>query len=501
MHSADHIPIIPKSFERVSPLILSNRDTRKRPASSGSVHGTGPAALFSRIALAFDDAAIIAEMAQAALAPDRNSKSSTIRIKPLANQVRATPRLKMPLVAIVCLLISRPSLAQEQAQTQGVTPVDLLNPESTAGFRIGPSLSLIPVLEIDTTYDTNIYNTDPLRKDDLVVSLRPRFTLKTDLPRHQFSLAGGADVRRYTKVEGENSEQFYLQGKAVLDLAERTAVIADAGFRRGIEQRGTAGDQFLTDEPVAFDRKFAGLLVRRRGGFLELAAEGRIADTNYRDTRVNGLVVGLSERDVTVKRLRIRGSAPSSHYSRVFVEASANKVTYKNPGPNLLDSSGYALLAGMTLRLTNVIDLEVGGGYIRQSFDNPAVSKVGAVNYYLQARWTPRRDWEVSAAASRQIEPSPRPGEPAIIRGEFSLTARKALGRKTLVTVEAGFVDEQYLVSGRKDQRFYASAEVSYRLTGNLGLAASTSWRNQNGNALGRDYRGFNFTVGARLRY
>lgn len=463
------------------------------------MHWRETTSLFARIAQSFEDVSVIAELMHDALALNRHSNERAIRIKPLTNQINRASRFKQTLLGILCLLLSRPVLAQEQ--DTAVTPADLLKPESNEGFRIAPSLVILPTAEIDATYDTNVYNTDPLKKDDLVVSLRPRFTLKTALPRHQFSLTGGADIRRYAKLDGENSEQFDLQGKAVLDLPERTEVIADAGFRRGIEQRGTAGDQFLTDEPVSFDRKFAGLVVRRRGGFLELAAEGRIADTNYRDTKVNGVPVGLSSRDVTVKRFRIRGSAPSSHYSRVFVEGSVNSVSYKHPGLNLPDSHGYALLAGITVRLTNVVDLEVGGGYIHQDFDDPAVKKVGAVNYYLQARWTPRRDWEVIASASRQIEPSPRPNEPAIMRGEFSLKARKALGKQTLVTVEAGFVDERYLVSGRKDQRVFASAEVNYRLTGNLGLVANAGWRNQNGNALGRDYSGFNVSFGARYQY
>lgn len=490
------------SSQLAIPLILLNKDGRK-DGKNGSGHEVArhqatvpfPVRLFR----ALGDLSIIARLPFEAFSPTRIVKAKAIRIKPLAGQVRATPKMLRPVAALALLLLSRPALAQEEDRV--VTPLELFEPESGEGFRIAPSLVVLPSFELDATYDDNIYNIGLGEVDDLTASIRPRVTLRTELPRHRLSLSAGANIRRYAEIEAENSEQFDIQGNGVLELAERTEVVADFGFRRGIEQRGTAGDQFLTDQPVAFDRNFAGLLVRRQGGFLELLAEGRIAETNYRDTRVNGLQVDLSDRNATIKRARIRGSAPSSHYSRAFIEASVNKVSYDHSGPVQRDSDGYAVLAGLLLRLTDLINLEAGAGYIHQDFDDPAIKDVNAVNFLLQVGWTPRPDWEVVAVANRVVEPSPRLDVPAIVRSDFSLEARKAISDRVLVSAEVGIVDEKYQGSGREDQRFHASAAVHYRLTDNLGLVAQTSWREQHGNALGRDYDGFTATVGARFRF
>jgi hypothetical protein len=421
-----------------------------------------------------------------------------IRIRPLAGQVRATPKMLSPVAALACLLLSRPAFAQEDDKV--VTPLELFEPERGEGFRIASSLVVFPSLEIDATYDTNIYNTGRNEIDDLAGSIRPRITLRTELPRHRFRLTAGADIRRYATIHDENSEQFDIQATGTVELADRTEVIAEGGFRRGIEQRGTAGDQFLTDRPVAFDHRFAGLLVQRRGGFLELLAEGRIATTSYRDTQVNGLRVSLSDRDSTVKRARIRGSAPSSHYSRAFVEASINKVSYDLSGPVQRNSHGYAVLAGLLVRLTNLIDLEVGAGYIHQKFDDPATKDVSAVNFLVRVEWTPRPDWEIVAAANRTVEPSPRLDVPAIVRSDFSLEARKAIRNRALVSAKIGFVKEKYQGSGREDGRVFASAGVNFRVTNNVGVVAQASWRKQDGNAFGREYDGFAATVGVRVR-
>lgn len=479
-------------------LILSNRSGRKYRAGYDSIYQHAAVSLNSGCAIFLDTISIFAFLTSEAFQPRKLRSAPVIRIKPRAGQVRAKPKAWGPIAAMICVFISRPAQAQT---TEAITPFDLFEPERGDGVRLGPSLLLFPSIEGDLTYDSNVYNNGPVKLDDLIVSLRPRFTLRTDLPRHQFSLTGGTDIRRYAEIDGENSEQFDIQGKGILDLAQRTEVIADAGFRRGIEQRGTAGDQFLTDEPVAFDRTFGGLLLRRKGGFFELTAEGRIAETRYQDAKINGLPLDLSDRDTRVMRARIRGSAPSSHYSRIFIEASINQVDYLQSAILRRDSDGYALLAGMLLRLTDLVDLEVGVGYIRQNFDNPLVKDVSAVNFHLQVEWTPRPDWQITAAADRVVDPSFRLDVPAIVRSDFSLEARKAIGDRMLVSVELGVSDEKYQGSGRKDLRFNASANAHYRLTDNLGLIARVSWRQQDGNALGRDYDGVSATVGVRARF
>ncbi|MGB5076317.1 MAG: outer membrane beta-barrel protein [Sphingorhabdus sp.] len=479
-------------------LILSNRPGRKCPTGSERTYRRSVVAPTSILASLLDAISIIAFLkSESAPQPTRPS-ARAIRIKPRAGQVRAKPKPLGPIAALVCVFLSRPAHAQNN---EVVTPVDLFEPERGDGFRISSSLLLLPSIESDLTYDDNVYNSNQAELDDFALSFRPRLNLRTDLARHQFNLTSGADIRRYADIKGENNNQFDVQGKGIFELAQRTEVIADAGFRRGIEQRGTAGDQFLTDEPVAFDRTFGGLMVRRQGGFLELTAEGRIAETRYRDAKINGLPVDLSERDSTVMRARVRGSAPSSHYSRIFVEASINKVDYSQSLPLQRDSDGFGVLAGMLLRLTNLVDLEVGVGYIRQKFDNPSIKDVRAVNFRLQVEWTPRPDWQLAAAATRVIDPGMRLDVPAIVRSDFSLDARKTIGDRTLISVELGISDEEYQGSGRKDVRFNASAKAHYRLTKNVGLIASIGWRKQDGNALGRDYRGVAATLGVRARF
>lgn len=400
-------------------------------------------------------------------------------------------------VAFAALSLARPAYAQQPGV---LTPFDLFDPESGDGVKLGEKLHFYPRLEVDGTFDSNVYNVENDETDDLVASVRPRFVLRPDLGRHSFQLHGGAEFRRHVDVTSEDSDQFDVGARAVLDFASRTELVLDGGYRHGIERRGTAGDQFLTDRPVEFDRFEVGAQLRRTGGFLEMLGEVRLAEIDYEDAALNGVPVDLSGRDVSVHRARIRGSAPSSDHTRIFLELSGNRVRYERKDPVSRDSEGFAALVGMHLLLSDLIELEVGAGYIHQDFENPAVENVSDVNYHMRIDWTPKPDIQVTALAQRSVEPSPRTDVPALVATEFRLEATKVFGVRLLATAEVGAVREEYRGSARSDLRFHAGLRAHYRLTDNIGVIGRLGWRQQDGGDFGRDYSGVSATLGVRIR-
>ena len=399
--------------------------------------------------------------------------------------------------ALLALTLARPVYAQQPAV---ITPFDLFDPESGDGLKLGEKLHLYPRLDVDGTFDSNIYNTEENEVDDVVLSVRPRFALKPDMGRHSLQLHGGAEFRRHADVTSEDSDQYDVGARAVLEFASRTELVLDGGYRHGIEQRGTAGDQFLTDRPVEYDRIEAGALLRRAGGFLEMLGEIRLAEIDYEDATQGGVPVDLSGRDVSVQRARIRGSAPSSDHTRIFLEISGNRVRYERSDPVSRDSEGFAALAGMHLTLTDLIELEAGAGYIHQDFDDPAIESVNDINYHLRIDWTPKPDIQVSAQARRTVEPSPRTDVPALVATDFRLEATKVFGDRLLATAEVGARREEYRGIDRSDLRLHAGLRAHYRLTDNVGLIGRVGWRQQDGGSLGRDYSGVSASVGVRIR-
>ncbi|MXP41370.1 outer membrane beta-barrel protein [Altererythrobacter soli] len=391
--------------------------------------------------------------------------------------------------------MSRPTYGQDP---RIVTPMEIFDPERGDGIALSGGLTALPYVDADAVYNSNIYNLPANEIDDVVFSLRPTLVVRTTLPRHELSIRGSSEVRRHLDTESEDSEQFEAAARARLDLASRTELTVDAGFRHLIEPRGTAGDFFLTDEPVEFDQKFASVRLQRVGGFVEMTGEAQIAEFDYEDATLNGAPIDLSARDATVRRARVRGSAPTGRNTRVFVEVGGNQVRYER-NPAIRNSSGYSLLGGMQVNLTDLLAVEAGVGYLHQKFKDPSVESVGGLNYHLRGEWTPGPTWQVIASADRLVDPSPRDAIPAIVRSSFRLGARKAVSDRLLVSAEAAVVDEDYRSTTLSERRFEVGTRAHYRLTDNVGLIGRLGYRNQNGKGGGRDYNGFAVGLGLRV--
>lgn len=409
---------------------------------------------------------------------------------------KRSARLAIRLAALALAFSSRAAFAQEP---ETVTPMTLLDPYQADGIRLGSGFVLRPEVNAQVRHDTNIYNIDTPKRGDTVFDLQPRLTLSTDLPRHQVELYGAADLRRYAKYSGENSEAGELGARGLLELGSQIDVRPSFAFVRGIEQRGTSGDQFLTDRPVVFNRKEYRLDISRGQQKLELALGGRIRQTDYEDAAIDGVLIDLSSRNVVSRSANLRVAYNLGSRIQAYSRFEVGSLSYRNAVSRQLNSSGYDVLAGGRIRVTNQIDLEVGAGIIHRKFDNPAYANLNAANFALTASWVPRQTWQVIASAGRSVDPSPRLDTPAIFRTSYRLEVKHLVTPKLLTEVYAGHVREEYRGFSRTDKRFEIGASALYRLTRNIGVTVDVGYRDQDGGALGRTYSGFAAGLGVRV--
>lgn len=407
-----------------------------------------------------------------------------------------TARWAVRLAALALAMTSRAAFAQEP---ETVTPMTLLDPYQSDGVYLGGGFVLRPEVEGFVRHDSNIYNIESPKRSDTVFSLQPRLTLSTDLPRHQVELYGTADIRRYAKVSGENSDAGELGIRGLIELGSLIDVRPAFAFVRGIEQRGTSGDQFLTDRPIVFDRKSYRVDISRGQQTLDLSLGGRINQTDYKNATIGGIPVDLSTRDVIDRAAYLRAAYNLGSRIQAYSRVQVSNLSYRSALSRNLDSSGYDVLVGGRMRVTNQIDLEAGAGIIHRSFENPAFANLNAVNFALTASWVPRRTWQVIASAERNVDPSPRSDTPAIFRSTYNLAVKHLFTPKLLAEVNARHVREEYRGLGRVDSRFELGANALYRLTRNVGVTVDVGYRTQDGGILGRSYSGFAAGVGVRV--
>lgn len=410
------------------------------------------------------------------------------------------PALVLRIAAFILLCLIAPRLAIAQPE-EVVTPVEMFDADAGEGVRLSSSYIFYPRAVIDLTYDSNVYNVDALETEDTYVSFQPGFALKSDFGRHAVGLEARGEIRRYFDISDENSEQYDIVATTLLELGEGIDVDTYVGFARGIERRGTLGDVFFTDEPVAYHEKRAGIDVTRRGGRLALGAGAAILKRDYSDALVGGVPTDLSIRDVKVANAKLRADLGLDRRTGLFAEVGVNQIDYELPTVTPRDSDGLSALVGVRHEVTSLLEVEAGVGYIHQNFDDPATASANEFNYRLAANWTPRPQWRLTAAAARLVDASRSQESPAIITSDFRLGAQRALGDRILVGAEAAYTEENYRGSPRKDERFTVAASTTYRLAERIGITAKAGYRDQDGGAFGRSYNGFTASIGVRAAW
>lgn len=424
--------------------------------------------------------------------------SASQQIIILAKGKRGSPRSVMLRIAVFFVLcFSGPRMANAEP-AEVLTPIEMFDPERANGVRVSPGIILFPEATADIVYDSNIFNLDAVETEDAYLSVRPALIASSDFSRHAVRIEGRAELRRYFDSADENSDQWDLRATGLLDLGQGIDVEAFGGVRRGIESRGTLGDVFLTDEPVAFIEKQAGIEISRSQRLLELSGTAGILRRDYSDTSVNGVSVDLSQRDVTIRTASVRADFRLTERTRIFAELSGNQIDFENPSTPALDSKGYSVLAGVSYELTSLVSLEAAGGYIYQDFENPLVDSATGVNYRLTATWTPRPEWRFTGSAARTVDASRTQESPAIIINDVRLGAERAIGDRTLVRVEAAYMEDDYRGTPRLDKRFVAAVSTAFRFSEQISLLARASYRDQDGGAFGRSFEGFSASVGMR---
>lgn len=412
-----------------------------------------------------------------------------------------TRKTKGPLsahVAILATLCAMPRVAMAQPAVE--TPTDMFEPERGPGISISPGLVLYNRSRVEGRYDSNIYNVERNRTDDLLALAETDFRLTTRLSRHEAELRAGATLRRYADITDENSETYRLGSRAFLDLGERIAVRTAATYAREVELRGLAGDQFATDHPVRFNRLAVEASIERTGGILEAALSGSIQRRRFLDATVDGAELDLGHRDATVHRGQLQARYRMSPVLRVYAQIGVNGVEYRRNSGGTRDSHGYSALAGLHYEVTRLIDVEAAVGYIRQNFDMPGAEAVSGLNYQLRGTWTPTPKWRVTASGERLVDSSPLTNAPAIVRSNFDLRVQRALGDRMLAEAGISYTDEDYRGLDRHDRRYAGYGNVQYRVTEQIAAFVEAGYRKQSSKGdEGRSYSGTSVSVGLRL--
>lgn len=345
------------------------------------------------------------------------------------------------------------------------------DPYAPLGLRLG-SFVLKPAIEISGGYDSNPGQVSRGPKGNAVVVVAPELQLQSDWSRHQLRVDLRGSYETYPGYQAQPSvNQPYFNGTVDgrIDVNRQTRIDLEGRYLLTTENPNSpdlpAG---LAKLPITTT---AGATVGATHSFnrLELGVSGRYDRITYADSALtNGASVSNADRDYNQYGVKLRGSYELLAGVKPFVEVEADRRHYDlavdASGINR-NSTGETVSVGSSFELTHLITGSASVGYAMRHYRDPALSDIHGLiaNGALAWKATPLTTLTLSAASS--IGESTLPGVSGVLERDYGLKLDHAFRRWLIATGAFDYSTLDYVGSVRSDQRYAASAQLTYKLS------------------------------------
>ncbi|MPZ56517.1 MAG: outer membrane beta-barrel protein [Rhizobiales bacterium] len=379
------------------------------------------------------------------------------------------------------------------------------DPYEPLGLRVG-SFTVKPAVELSGGYDSNPERTTKARGGNLLI-VAPELQLRSDWSRHELR----ADVRgQYRTYPGfdvmPSPDQPFVDSKVAgrIDVTRRTRIDLEGRFLLSTEDpnspdlpAGLARLPVITTSGVT-----AG--VAHRFNRLELGVSGSYDRTVYDSSSLtNGATVSNDDRNYNRYGVKLRGSYEVFPGVTPFVEVGTDRRIYDLPVDTLgfrRDSTGNEVRVGTTFELTRQLTGTASVGYAMRRYQDPALNDLRGLIADGSLVWSATPLTKVTFTARSQVVETTLTGVSGILRRDLGAQVDHSFRRWLIGTVKLEYGLDDYVGSSREDQRYAASAILTYKMSRNVQLKGEVRRQWLTSNAAGADYTANIFLLGLRLQ-
>jgi len=354
-------------------------------------------------------------------------------------------------------------------------------------------------VDLEATYDDNVFADTSGEQDDISYRVAPQLHAVSDWSVHRLEFEVGGEGKLNQEFSTENKTSFYTGLGGLLEVRDDLHINAYARYELDQEERGE-GESFADfDDPIAYHKFMGGLSLNKRFNRLWFNVGGAIRRDDYADTSLDSTNVDQDFRDGNFYTLTVQSGFDWSPIASFYGEYSYNIADYR---ADRFDSDGQEVLAGIKYELTELVSLDLAGGYLTESFDAADIEDIEEFNYRAKMTWLPTELLTIGLVGRRYVGVSNFSGSSSnTISSEIALKSAYAL-RDNLV-VRAGFAYEQidYTSIARNDDVWKVLSSADYDITPNWSLTAGYEYTQYDSTATGIPYQRNEARVGISARY
>ncbi|WP_431860989.1 outer membrane beta-barrel protein [Azospirillum sp.] len=367
------------------------------------------------------------------------------------------------------------------------------------GIEVG-SFLLLPQMELDELYNTNIYARATDKRADFITRIAPEFQLRSRFSNHMLNVAARVEqfvFKTYkndnhldasANVDGRYDFSREWEGNGSLEAYQRYEDRGSPDDRGGKTPTRTSGFTGRTGSKIQAGRyTFSG----------EINGARRMFDRVETDT---GSVIDNSDRNRWEMGAIGRGSYELFPGYAAVAELQANRRQYDNQfdrsGYNR-SSTGWRAETGIGVDISQLIRGDFLVGYLRQDYEDPRFKDPAGFAVKSVFNWTPSRMTVVVLSLERSIQETTTVGASGLVHTGGSILARHELQRNIILTGTFSAFRDEFHGTDQVNWTYDSRARVIYALMPEFYVGGELGYRRRISNQTGS---GFDQIVGvARL--
>ncbi len=443
-----------------------------------------------------------AALTRAATLPIRNFRGSNVPVyrEVAAKIIAAAPAAsradvsravaeQVRLVAARDPMIREPMVGDIEALTRQARR-EAAQATPSRGVDLGP-FTLYPELQVAEFYDNNIFATKTNERNDFVTVISPQIYLGSNWSGSSLNFQAHTDVTRYDQHTSEDSTDYWFSSEGQYDLSDSTNVFGGALYGQWHEDRELPDEVIGGLKPTIYHelRGYGG--VSHKIGATTVKAGGTWERLIFDDTPIAGGTFLNGDRDRDHITAGVRTSYRLDPTFEPYIDASFDNRDYKLSLDQFgfhRDSQGYRLFAGTTVNVSKVVAGEVYGGYMRQNYDDAALSDVSVPGFGGNVRWAITGNLLFSAWVDRSIQETTIVGASSYVYTGTGATLDYDITKALVFTLRGAFGRSTFQGVTRADNDYDTGFGVRYNFTDNLYVATDYRFQRRISNASAFDY-------------
>jgi len=389
------------------------------------------------------------------------------------------------------------------------TAPTVANDFQPVGGRMG-SIFLYATGEVSATYTDNAYLENSGEKSGFYTRITPGLELRSDWNRHAFGarIAGNFGIYHFNDGD-DNYKNALAEVSGKLDVRRGIYFSLDRlAYERVSEQRG-GDDISVTNAEVPWNAHRFGVegsfvyrpyrvLLEVSGSFDRLIYDdldeigGTVIDGDFRSHKNYG---GAARAGVAFSR---------EHY--IYVRGTLGKTVYDeaiNLGGFDRDSDTWSVFGGLELYISELLQIDVSGGYVSTSYDDPTLDKVDGVGARGTISWSPDRRTSVAFQLRTDVKETINTGASGRLHRSATLAIKRSIARNIVWDADATLVRQTYDGGpvDRRDTDFNIGTGLKYFANRHVFFGLAYDYQMRNSDAIDRDYRAnsVSLTIGTKL--